>query len=242
MYRSALELGLHTDPTAMLSLACWNTAKSGGESVLASGVTVHNEIARRAPHLLEPLYRGFHYHRLGEEGPEQEPVTPYRIPIFAVRNGQVSVRNARAGYIAAHHELRIPISDREIEAIDLFDAIAREPGNGVTFALAPGDMVVINNYAVMHARKAFEDFAEPERMRHLLRLWLDRPNLRDVPQEFNQMGEHNGIPYQPGRSCSYDFQKLFREADPKLLGFKARQRAAQRPSEAAGVAATEKQS
>ena len=32
MYRSALELGLHTDVTGMLSLACWNSAKSGGET------------------------------------------------------------------------------------------------------------------------------------------------------------------------------------------------------------------
>ncbi|MDB6044654.1 MAG: hypothetical protein JWM63_3205 [Gammaproteobacteria bacterium] len=225
MYRSALELGLHTDPTAMLCLACWNAAKSGGESVLASGVTVHNEIARRAPQLLEALYRGFHYHRLGEEGAHQEPVTPYRIPVFAVRNGKVSVRSARAGYVAGHHEMHIPISDQEIEAIDRFDEICREPGNSITFQLEPGDLVVVNNYAVMHARKAFEDHAEPERKRRLLRIWLDARNLRDVPAEFNQMGTQNGIPYQEGRSCSYDFQKLFREVDPKLLGFRQQQRA-----------------
>jgi hypothetical protein len=211
MYRSALELGLHTDPTAMLSLACWNAAKSGGESVLASGVTVHNEIARRAPQLLEALYRGFHYHRLGEEGPHQEPVTPYRIPVFALRNGKVSVRSARAGYVAGHHEMHIPISDQEIEAIDLFDEISREPGNSITFQLEPGDLVVVNNYA--------------ERKRRLIRIWLDARNLRDVPAEFNQMATQNGIPYQEGRSCSYDFQKLFREVDPKLLGVRQKQRA-----------------
>lgn len=218
MYRSALELGLHTDVTGMLSLACWNPARRGGETVLASGVTIHNEIARRAPQLLEVLYRGFHYHRLGEEGPHQEPVTPYRIPVFAVRNGQISVRSARAGFIAGHHELHIPFSHKEMEAIDLFDEIAREPGNRLTFALEAGDVVVINNYVVMHARKAFEDFAEPARKRRLLRIWLDAKNLRSVPEEFNQMGAQNGIPYQRGRSCSYDFQRLFKEVDPRLLG------------------------
>jgi hypothetical protein len=218
MYRSALELGLHTDVTGMLSLACWNPAESGGETVLASGVTIHNEIARRAPHLLEVLYRGFHYHRLGEQGPHQEPVTPYRIPVFAVRNGQISVRSARAGFIAGHHELHIPLSDREIEAIDLFDEVACESGNSLAFPLEAGDMVVINNYVVMHARKAFEDYSEPARKRRLLRIWLDAKSLRSVPAEFNQMGSQNGIPYQEGRSCSYDFRKLFREVDPRLLG------------------------
>ena len=46
-----------------------------------------------------------------------------------------------------------------------------------------------------------------------------------MPAEFNQMGTQNGIPYQEGRSCSYDFQKLFRDVDPKLLGFRQQQRA-----------------
>ena len=200
MYRSALELGLHTDVTGMLSLACWNPARRGGETVLASGVTIHNEIARRAPHLLEVLYRGFHYHRLGEQGPHQEPVTPFRIPIFAVRNGQISVRSARAGFIAGHHELHIPFSDREMEAIDLFDEIAHQQSNCLTFPLEAGDLVVINNYVVMHARKAFEDYEEPARKRRLLRIWLDAKSLRSVPAEFNQMGPQNGIPYQEDRS------------------------------------------
>ena len=221
MYRSALELGLHTDVTGMLSLACWNPAKSGGATLLASGVTIHNEIARRAPHLLEVLYRGFHYHRLGEQGPHQEPVTPFRVPVFAVRNGQISVRSARAGFVAGHHELRIPFSYREIEAIDLFDAIAREPSNRIAFELEAGDMVVINNYVVMHARQAFEDDPEPQRKRRLLRIWLDAKNLRAVPAEFNQMGAQNGIPYQAGRSCSYDFQKLFREVEPDAMGVRS---------------------
>ncbi len=195
--RSSREIGLRTDVTGMVSLSCWNPARSGGEAVLASGVTIHNEIARRAPHLLEVLYRGFHYHRLGEQGPHQEPVTPFRIPVFAVRNGQISVRSARAGFVAGHRDLHIPFTAREIEAIDLFDDIAREPSNRVIFPMQAGDMVVINNYVVMHGRQAFEDDPEPERKRRLLRIWLDAKGLRAVPAEFNQMGAQNGIPYQP---------------------------------------------
>jgi hypothetical protein len=228
MYRSSLELRFHTNVTAMLSLACWNAAKSGGASALCSGVTVHNEIALQAPRLLESLYRGFHYHRLGEEAPRQERVTPFRIPVFAVREGQVSVRMARAGFIAGHYELGVPLSDLEIAAIDAFDASARAPGNAVTFALEPGDMVVINNYVVLHARTAFEDYAQPERKRCLLRVWLDAQNLRAVPTEFNQMVTQNGIPYQAGRHCTYDFQKLFREVAPRLLGARAAMPAARR--------------
>lgn len=184
-----IELGLHSDVTGMLSLACWDPPRwSGGETVLASGVTIHNEIVGRAPHLLEVLYRGFHYHRLGEQGPHQEAVTPYRIPVFAVRNGQISVRSVRAGFIAGHHDLHVPFSAREVEAIELFDEVAREPGNSLTLQLGAGDMVVVNNYVVVHARRG-----------RLLRVWLDAKNLRSVPAEFNQMGAQNGIPYQPSK-------------------------------------------
>ncbi|HEY6926251.1 MAG TPA: TauD/TfdA family dioxygenase [Steroidobacteraceae bacterium] len=197
IHGSSPQLGVHTDVTGILSIACWNPARRGGEIVLVSGVMLHNEIARRAPHLLEVLYRGFHYHRLGEQGSHQEPVTPFRIPVFAVRNGQVSVRSARAGFVAGHHELHLPFSAKEVQAIDLFDEIAREPGSRLTLALEAGDLVVINNYVVMHALEAFEDCDEPARKRRLLRIWLDAKSLRPVPPEFNQMGAQNGIPYQP---------------------------------------------
>ena len=90
MYRSNLELRPHSDITAMISLACWHKSASGGASIIVSGVTVHDEIRSRAPQLLEPLYRGYHYHRLGEEGPGEEPATPYRTPVLEI--GRASCR------------------------------------------------------------------------------------------------------------------------------------------------------
>lgn len=217
MYRTNFEIGLHNDPTAMLSLACWNPARRGGASVFASALTIHDEIATRAPRLLQPLYRGFHYHRLGEEAPDQAPVTPFRVPVFARRNGRISCRNARAGFVAGHHELGIPITDEELEAINLFDEIAREPDNHLVVPMQRGDMVIINNYALMHARTGFEDDPAPERRRHLLRLWLDAEGFRDVPQEFWQFETANGIPAQPGRRCTFDFKKLFDEVPAAML-------------------------
>ena len=217
MYRTNFEIGLHNDPTAMLSLACWNPARRGGASVFASALTIHDEIARRAPQLLEPLYRGFHYHRLGEEAPDQAPVTPFRVPVFARCNGQISCRNARAGYVAGHHDLGIPITDEELAAINLFDEIAREPENHLIVPLQRGDMVIINNYTLMHARTGFEDETEPDRRRHLLRLWLDAEGFRNVPKEFWQFETANGVPAQPGRHCTYDFKKLFDEVPASML-------------------------
>jgi hypothetical protein len=216
MYRSNLELRPHSDITAMISLACWHKSASGGASIIVSGVTVHDEIRARAPALLEPLYRGYHYHRLGEEGEGEETATPYRTPVFVNRNGQVSCRYQRAGIAAGMRERGVPLEERDLEALNLFDQIASAPENRLAFFLERGDMIVINNYTVMHARTRFTNFPEPERQRRLVRLWFDAEGFRDVPREFNLFAE-NGIPKQEGRRATFDFKKLYRD-DPVATG------------------------
>jgi alpha-ketoglutarate-dependent taurine dioxygenase len=216
MYRSKLELRPHSDITAMIALACWQKSSSGGASIVVSGVTVHDEIRRRAPRLLEPLYRGYHYHRLGEEGPDEEPTTPYRVPVFTNRGGQLSCRYQRAGIAAGHSARGVPLDERDLEALNLFDEVAAAPENRLAFFLERGDMMVINNYAVMHARTRFTNPAEPERQRRLVRLWLDAEGFRDVPREFNLFAT-NGVPRREGRRASFDFRKLYQD-DPAAGG------------------------
>ena len=216
MYRSNLELRPHSDITAMISLACWHKSRSGGESVIVSGVTVHDEMRRRAPRLLEPLYRGYHYHRLGEEGPGEEPATPFRVPVFSNIKKQLSVRYQRSGIAAGHRELGVPLTEDDIAAFNLFDEIAKAPENRLSFFLERGDMIVLNNYAVMHARTQFTNYPEPERQRRLIRLWLDAEGFRDVPPEFNFFAT-NGVPPQPGRRANFDFKQLYAD-DPVATG------------------------
>jgi len=216
MYRSNLELRPHSDITAMISLACWHKSASGGASIIVSGVTVHDAIRASAPQLLEPLYRGYHYHRLGEEGPDEESSTPYRTPVFTNRNGQVSCRYQRAGIAAGMRERGIALDERDIAALNLFDEIAAAPENRLAFFLERGDVIVINNYTVMHARTRFTNFPEPERQRRLVRLWFDAEGFRDVPREFNLFAQ-NGIPKQEGRRATFDFKKLYND-DPVATG------------------------
>jgi len=36
----------------------------------------------------------------------------------------------------------------------------------------PGDVQLISNHTVLHSRTEYEDWPDPSRRRHLLRLWL----------------------------------------------------------------------
>ena len=50
--------------------------------------------------------------------------------------------------------------------------------------LKPGDMQFVHNHTLFHDRTAYEDWAEPERKRHLLRLWLSPPDARPLPPAY----------------------------------------------------------
>ena len=56
--------------------------------------------------------------------------------------------------------------------IDLIDEIAADPGIHLDMEFRAGDIQWLKNAAILHARTEYEDHAEPERKRHLLRLWL----------------------------------------------------------------------
>ena len=216
MYRSNLELRPHNDITAMISLACWHKSETGGASVIVSAVTVHDALCKHHPEVLAPLYRGFHYHQVGEEAPGEPPVTRQRVPLFAVRNGQLSSRYLRSNLVAGHRALDMPLTDEEIAALNVFDAVATAPENRLAFFLERGDMIVINNYTVMHARTSFKNYPEPERKRHLVRLWMDQPGFRDIPAEYI-FHEVNGVPSREGKSATLNFRKLYAD-DPVASG------------------------
>ncbi|MBN9428620.1 MAG: TauD/TfdA family dioxygenase [Burkholderiales bacterium] len=216
MYRSNLELRPHSDITAIISLSCWHKSEKGGASVVSSAVTAHDQIRATRPELLEPLYRGFYYHQVGEEAPGEPPVTRTRVPLFAVRDGQLSSRYLRSNLAAGHRQLGVPLTEQELEALNYFDSVTTAPENRLAFFLERGDMIVLNNYTVLHARTSFTNFPEPERKRHLVRLWLDKPGFRNVPPEYN-FHEANGVPRREGKQASLDFKKLYAD-DPVATG------------------------
>ena len=94
-YTTDRELSLHTDSAEIVGLLCVRDAKEGGLSIYSSSLKMHEIIEREHPEYLPVLERGFFCDRRGEEAPADDPVTPYRVPVFSARNGMLSCRYVR---------------------------------------------------------------------------------------------------------------------------------------------------
>lgn len=164
------QLNFHTDYADIVGLVCLGKARSGGLSRIASSVTLHNELRRRHPEHLPLLYRGFRY--IKREAVETaEPVTGH-LPVFAARDGVLSCRFIRERIEAAAVKLGQPLTEAERAALDCVAGVVGQPGVHLDMDLELGDIQLINNYTVLHARTSFEDGELPHEKRHLLRLWL----------------------------------------------------------------------
>ncbi len=187
-YETSAHLPFHTDSGDVVGLLCLRRARQGGLSSVVSAITIHNEIVRRHPEYLEPLYRGFHYIRR-EAALTESPVTPHRLPVLGMQDGLVSVRLVRNQINAACAKTGVPLEPLERAALDFFDELAQDPAIHLDMDLQVGDMQFCNNYVSLHSRTSFVDHPEPERRRHMIRLWLTMQQRRPLPAQF---------PYQNG--------------------------------------------
>jgi len=201
-YRSRRRLKLHTDRCDHLTMLCLRRALSGGLSGYASGLTAHNIILEERPDLLEILYRGYHHHCFGQQGPGQPLVTRERIPIFSIVEGTPSVILIR-GYIdLAIEEGHIQLNDLELEALDYLEAVTERPEVKFEFMMAPGELCISNNCVLLHNRTEFTDDENPEHKRLLLRLWLREDRRPMAPGVLMHKGL-SGIPQQIGMGTYY---------------------------------------
>jgi alpha-ketoglutarate-dependent taurine dioxygenase len=63
----------------------------------------------------------------------------------------------------------------------LLEEIANDPTFHLQMDFRPGDVQLLNNGRVLHAREAYEDDPDPARRRHLLRLWLAAHDFGSPP-------------------------------------------------------------
>jgi hypothetical protein len=183
LYMTNQRQGYHTDSCDVVALLCLQTAKEGGLSSLVSSVTLFNEIRRRRPELLSCLFASIETDRRGEVPAGQKPY--FTIPVFNWHAGLLSAIYQRKYIDDARRFPHVPpYTAQQKEALDLLDALADNPALHLRMEFQPGDVQFVHNHTLLHDRTAFEDWAQPARKRHLLRLWLAPENARPLPPVF----------------------------------------------------------
>ena len=173
LYQTNERQGYHTDSCDVVALLCLARAKAGGLSSLVSSVTLFNEMRRRRPDLAACLFEPIETDRRGEVGVGQKPY--FTIPVFNWYEGLLSAIYQRKYIDSARKLSGVPAyTDRQREALDLLDQLVDDPALHLQMDFHPGDVQLVHNHSLLHDRTAFEDWAEPDRKRHLLRLWLAR--------------------------------------------------------------------
>jgi hypothetical protein len=188
-YRGSGELVLHTDSRAIIALMSLRNAAKGGLSHVASSATIHNVILRERPDLLAPLYRGYPYHSTEIE------LTPCSIPVFSNVDGIVSCAFFEGHMRMAAKTMGETLPGDLDEALTFFAAVGRREDVRIEFMLEPGEILICNNFAVLHARTEFEDAPGQERL--LLRLWLNVPNGRPMVPELLDRARRFDRNYDP---------------------------------------------
>ncbi|OCC24493.1 taurine dioxygenase [Croceicoccus estronivorus] len=183
--RTRDRLNFHSDSSDVVGLMCLRGAREGGASILISGVTIYNEVVRRRPDLAPLLYETWHYDWYRQD--HDAPARYYSSPMVSFVDGVFSMYAGSNMIRSAQDYPEVPrMTPQQYELLDLLDEIFLEPGLPVTMDFRPGDIQWLLNYAALHSRSGYRDFEQPERKRHLLRLWLKRDVHRPLTPGFGK--------------------------------------------------------
>ena len=175
-YRTNKQLSVHTDSADVVGLLCLTKAKQGGLSRIASSVTVFNELWKRMPELVPSLFEPVWFDTKGEGGMRAFAVPPCRFAAGELR----TFWQSDYYYTVPKFPHVPPLCPKQHALLETYDALANSPELRLDMDLEPGDVQLISNHTIVHARTEFEDWPELARRRNLLRLWLSIPEPRPL--------------------------------------------------------------
>ncbi|MEV4154925.1 TauD/TfdA family dioxygenase [Nocardia salmonicida] len=180
-YQTNLSQDFHSDASDLVGLLCLRPAVAGGRSKIVSAHALYNEMLSRAPHLVEVMYQPMPWSRHAE--PRAGEVSYFELAPFTSIDGMPRI-SFIAWYIrqSQQHRSAPRLTADQLAALDLAERIAGETDRQIMMDFAPGDVQLLNNTTVLHARESYTDHPELDLRRHLLRLWLttELPLARDV--------------------------------------------------------------
>ncbi|MFJ3901419.1 TauD/TfdA family dioxygenase [Streptomyces sp. NPDC090025] len=163
--RPHMDRGEGPRPPRLLALLCVRPAAEGGESLLASGPALYDRLAAERPDVLRELGRDFRFGR----GPGFDRVRP----VFRLDGGTLTVHYNRYWVLRGQEETGRPFDEGRRDALRALDGLLRDPALVLRLPLRRGDLLLVNNSAVLHGRTPFKDGGAPGSGRCYARVWAD---------------------------------------------------------------------
>lgn len=168
LYRTAKSIRFHCDLADVVGLMCLGTSREGGASRLVSSVTVFDHLLATEPDLAARLFEPMllDARRPAGAGVQYTPVQP------SCFDGTTLRTFMHLDYFTSvERHPGVVLDERARALLAAWEEYAERPDVHLDMQLAPGDVQLVSNHTVVHARTAYVD--EPGAPpRHLLRLWL----------------------------------------------------------------------
>ena len=194
-FSSNASLDFHVDGADITTLACYNVAKVGGESMVSSSGAAWNTLVDSQPEHAERLLDTYFFSRQGEYAPDEAPA--YGQPVADFADGRLFMKWNRNRVNSAQEIAGVPsLTQENREAVEALDSTVRSPAMMFRMYLEPGDLQIMNNLDMQHSRTAYVDYEEPGRKRLLHRLWLAPPfsvRMPDTWQRFFRAVEPGAV-------------------------------------------------
>jgi TfdA family taurine catabolism dioxygenase TauD len=163
-------------PPKMLVLQCWQSAATGGASILIDAQRIHDDLARHNPEYLRVLST-------------KGCVTYCRDDQMAIDRAVFEHLEDGTIMLRFRYDSTAYVADWAVEAFHILQQdYFMNPRYQIRFTLAKGQIIAIDNYRMLHGRDSFSNGAAGQE-RKLRRVWLahDRlPVLRNAADEHRE--------------------------------------------------------
>lgn len=170
-YRTTENINFHCDAADVVGLLCLQDAKAGGQSRIVSSVAVFNHLLEEQPALAARLFEPFALDRRNEHAEGEPGWFPIQ-PCCYGEDGVLRSFYHSEYFRSAERHADVTLDALSRELLTAYDKICSDPAMHLDMWLEPGDIQLISNHSIVHARTEYTDWPEADRKRHLLRLWL----------------------------------------------------------------------
>lgn len=173
-------LGFHSDRSDLILLLYVRAAQKGGEVSVVSFGDVARLLEVENPDILGTLFDNFPFDLRDERIFEDKKWCLH--PILWHQEREIRGHYIRRFILdSQRHEDCPRLSEVQHTALSAFDAALENLRPTRTFQPSVGELVVLNNYRVMHARNGFSDDDAPGAGRLALRTWVAPYNSEELP-------------------------------------------------------------